>query len=142
MPVYEDHKGKHHVDEGAVILTIMKLVGDKAPADVVGIIEHVSAAPGQGVSSAFNFGKTYGTLRTALKACEVPFRTVTPAEWKRALKLPGLDKSASLEMARELWPEATCFSRAKDHNRAEAALLAYYVYSLGASKLMRAITAH
>jgi hypothetical protein len=97
--------------------------------DPVAIIEHVAAAPGQGVSSAFTFGRTYGVLFTLLQVSGLPVAEVTPRQWKRQLFLGGQDKAASMAMARQLFPintERGEFDRKKDHNRAEAALLAYW----------------
>lgn len=53
-------------------------------------IEQVHAMPGQGVTSMFNFGMNYGGLRMALIAAGIPFETVTPSKWQRALGLPTL----------------------------------------------------
>jgi hypothetical protein len=90
------------------------------------IVEQVGARPGQGVSSMFRFGQSYGTLLGILGALAIPVRHVTPSKWKGAL---GLNSEAEVSRARaiETWPGmADKFSRKKDHNRAEACLLALY----------------
>ena len=94
------------------------------------VIEQVSAMPGNGVSSMFRFGQSLGTIAGACGALGLPVTWVTPSKWK---KEAGLDSTAEKSRARaiETWPDkAALFARVKDHNRAEAALLARW--SIGA----------
>jgi hypothetical protein len=66
-----------------------------------------------------------------------PVRHVSPAKFKRALGLNS-DGEASRARAIDTWPmSADLFSRKRNHNRAEAALLG--LYSLEASDPMLAI---
>jgi hypothetical protein len=88
------------------------------------VIEQVSAMPGQGVSSMFRFGQALGTIAGVVGALGLPVQWVSPAKWKREA---GLDATAERSRGRaiETWPkQAVLFARKKDHNRAEAALLA------------------
>jgi hypothetical protein len=90
------------------------------------IVEQVAAMPGNGVSSMFRFGQSYGTILGVIGTLAIPVRHVTPAKWKKALGLNS-DGEASRARAIETWPtHAELFSRKKDHNRAEAALLGLY----------------
>lgn len=87
-------------------------------------IEHVSAMPGQGVSSMFAFGESFGLARGVLAGLKVPTYTVPPAVWKRAMNLNG-GKDASRAKAAQIWPEhAGEFKRVKDDGKAEACLIA------------------
>ena len=89
-------------------------------------VEESQSFPGQGVSSAFNYGTGYGTILGVLAATQIPYRTVRPAIWKKAAQL-GRDKTDSRRRATELWPaHADQFQRVKDDGRAEAALIALY----------------
>jgi crossover junction endodeoxyribonuclease RuvC len=54
-------------------------------------LERVHAMPGQGVSSTFRFGETYGGARALLEALQVPHELVTPRAWKAMLT--GVDRS-------------------------------------------------
>ena len=93
------------------------------------VIEAVGARPGQGVSSMFRFGQSLGTIAGVCGALGLPVTWVSPSKWKREA---GLDATAERSRARaiETWPDrAALFSRIKDHNRAEAALLA--LWSIG-----------
>jgi crossover junction endodeoxyribonuclease RuvC len=87
------------------------------------VVEQAASRPGQGVSSTFKFGQSYGTILGVVGALAIPVRHVTPAKWKKALGLSG-DGEASRARAIETWPvSADLFARKRDHNRAEAALI-------------------
>jgi crossover junction endodeoxyribonuclease RuvC len=92
----------------------------------VAVIERVGAMPGQGVSSTFKFGASFGVVCGVLAALEIPCHRVSPAVWKKYFKLP-VEKEQSRALALRLFPAtADHFSRKKDHGRAEAALIARY----------------
>jgi len=89
-----------------------------------------------GATSAFNFGKGFGTILGAITALRIPFEEIHPATWKAAV-LAGMakDKSGSVVKACQLFPDkAELFSYRKGKlvvnkdGRAEAALIAYYIY--------------
>lgn len=92
------------------------------------VIEQVGARPGQGVTSMFTFGKSYGFAHALAAAvgCRIAF--VTPAVWKAKMGVAkGADKNASREKVRNMLPKlAHAVTRAKDDGVAEAALLALY----------------
>jgi crossover junction endodeoxyribonuclease RuvC len=94
----------------------------------VAVVELVSAMPGQGVTSMFNFGYGAGLVRGILRANFIPVEVVTPATWKRRMGIKsGAGKDASLAMAKALFQqEAGMFARVKDNGRADATLLAVY----------------
>jgi crossover junction endodeoxyribonuclease RuvC len=90
------------------------------------IVEQVSAMPGNGAAGMFRFGQSYGTILGIIGSLAIPVRLVPASKWKKGL---GLDSSAETSRARaiETWPcNAAMFARKKDHNRAEAALLALW----------------
>jgi crossover junction endodeoxyribonuclease RuvC len=92
------------------------------PAQIM--LERSQPMPRQGVSSTFTTGVVMGSILAACQRAAIPLQMVTPSAWKRAMGL-GADKSASLDKARLLFPTAE-LDRVKDHNRAEALLLAYF----------------
>ena len=95
-------------------------------ADTVAVVEQVGAMPGQGVTSMFAFGQAYGLVLGVLAGLWIPTTTVTPATWKKALKL-NTGKDGARAKAAQLWPaQADQFKRVKDDGRAEAALLAHW----------------
>lgn len=70
--------------------------------------------------------RTLGAIETVAECMKWPTKYVSPQSWKRKFGL-GKEKSQSLETARRLHPEAAAdLKRVKDHNRAEAVLLAHY----------------
>ncbi len=91
------------------------------------IVEQVSAMPGQGVTSSFNFGFTAGAIQGVVAALGIPLRTVHPQVWKRKFGLLGQPKDASrAEASRQLPQFAHLWPLKKHDGRAEAALLALY----------------
>jgi crossover junction endodeoxyribonuclease RuvC len=92
--------------------------------DIQIVVEEVHAMPKQGVSSTFKFGMAYGAALALAERFNTRLELVTPQRWKKSMGLSS-DKSASLAMARHLWPTAP-LSRQKDNGRAEALLLAEY----------------
>ena len=90
------------------------------------VIERVSAMPGQGVVSMFNFGRSYGDVRGVIGAMEVPLHFVTPQKWKKHFGLSS-DKDESRMRAIRVFPSvAESFKLKKHDGRAEAALIALY----------------
>ena len=103
-----------------------------APRGVRGMIEEVSALPGQGVTSMFSFGKAAGAVEMALAALCIPYELVTPAVWKRVMNVRG-DKDEARRQASRLMPAHAKHWPLKKHDgRAEAALLAYYSWQKNA----------
>jgi crossover junction endodeoxyribonuclease RuvC len=97
------------------------------------VLEHTSAMPGQGVGSMFSMGDSFGCLRGVLEALQLEVTLVRPAEWKKEMGLTGKQKDGALDMARQLFPEISVsrLGRKKDHNRAEALLLAEWMRRKG-----------
>ena len=90
--------------------------------DLVCYLEGVASRPGQGVASVFSFGDTYGAIRGVLGALNIPVYTVSPYKWKKALEVSSKDDS--LKASLTLFPSVQF--KKKDHNIAEALLIAYY----------------
>lgn len=99
-------------------------------------MERAQAMPDQGASSGFIYGAAYGALRLAVRGCLVPLTRIESRAWKRAHGLPtGSEKEHSRQIAIHLFPEGWgYFERVRDHNRAEAALIAYYGVMLAHSR--------
>jgi len=90
------------------------------------IVEEVTAMRGWGVGATFRFGGAYYSILAALQLSCIPYLTVRPGRWKKALGLPR-DKLVSRRRATELFPRAyQQFERVKDEGRAEAALIAWW----------------
>lgn len=88
------------------------------------VVERVHSMPAQGVASSFTFGVGFGSILATLQLLPASIEFVSPAVWKRDLGL-SKDKSASLDRARLLFPQAS-LKRQKDDGRAEALLIAHW----------------
>ncbi len=92
------------------------------------VVEQVASMPGQGVASTFTFGQSYGIVLGVIAAVGLPVTHVRPAAWKKTMGVTA-DKETSRRRALDLWPNrADWFKRKKDNGRAEAALLALWLY--------------
>jgi len=122
MPVYQNAKGKTEIN----LYELHEILAPETDEPHMAIIEQVAAMRGQGVTSMFRFGQSYGATQMAVAAHKIPMQFVTPAKWKSYLGL-SRDKGVSRSLASQRFPkQADLFSRAKDDGRAEAALLALY----------------
>ena len=93
------------------------------------VIEQVSAMPGQGVTSMFNFGQSFGILKGICSAMQLPMFFVRPAKWKKYFNLINSQKDASRTRAIEIFPYfSTQLSKKKDSNKADAILIASFYY--------------
>jgi len=91
-------------------------------------VELVGSMPGQGVSSTFAFGRSYGAVLATLATLEIPYELVTPPVWKRAFRLVGCEKDESRAAALRLFPQCASDLRLKKHHgRADALLMAEYL---------------
>ena len=128
MPSMADgKKNKKQVNGSQVFNEISKYIRDKNPNDVKVIIEHVSAMPGQGVTSMFNFGQSFGILKGICSAMNLPMYFVRPAKWKKYFSLINASKDASRTKAIEIFPYFSVnLSKKKDANKADAILIASY----------------
>ena len=93
------------------------------------VIEHVSAMPGQGVTSMFNFGQSFGVIKGICAALKLPIYFVRPMKWKKHFNLIKTNKDASRTKAIEIYPSiSNKLSRKKDSNKADAILIARYFH--------------
>ena len=93
------------------------------------VIEQVSAMPGQGVTSMFNFGQSFGILKGICSAMQLPMFFIRPAKWKKYFNLINSEKDASRTRAIEIFPYfSSQLSKKKDSNKADAILIASFYY--------------
>ena len=93
------------------------------------VVEQVSAMPGQGVTSMFNFGQSFGILKGICSAMQLPMYFVRPAKWKKYFGLINSEKDASRTRVIEMFPYfSSNLSKKKDSNKADAILIASYYY--------------
>ncbi len=91
------------------------------------VVEQVSAMPGQGVTSMFNFGQSFGVIKGICAAMQLPIFFVRPAKWKKYFELINTQKDASRTKAIEMFPKISAIlSKKKDSNKADAILIASF----------------
>ena len=129
MPVMtEGKKNKKQVNGAQIYNEFLKRI-DKKEDEIRVVIEQVSAMPGQGVTSMFNFGQSYGILKGICSAMQLPMFFVRPAKWKKYFNLINSQKDASRTRAIEIFPYfSTQLSKKKDSNKADAILIASFYY--------------
>jgi len=126
MPtMIEGKKNKRQVN-GAQVTNIIKEKLNSNKETVV-VVEHVNAMPGQGVTSMFNFGQSFGVIKGICSALSLPIHFVRPTKWKKHFNLIKTNKDASRTKVIEAYPEISSqLSRKKDANKADAILIARY----------------
>jgi len=91
------------------------------------VVEQVSAMPGQGVTSMFNFGQSFGVIKGICAAMQLPIFFVRPAKWKKHFELINTQKDASRTKVIEMFPKiSSILSKKKDSNKADAILIASF----------------
>ena len=130
MPVMaEGKKNKRQVNGSQIYNEILKRTKNIEKKSIKVVIEQVSAMPGQGVTSMFNFGQSFGVLKGICSAMQLPLYFVRPAKWKKYFNLINSEKDASRTKAIEVFPYfSQQLSKKKDANKADAILISSFFY--------------
>ena len=130
MPTMIDgKKNKKQVNGAQIYNEISKRISMIDKENIRVVIEQVSAMPGQGVTSMFNFGQSFGILKGICSAMQLPLFFVRPAKWKKHFNLINSQKDASRTRAIEIFPYfSSQLSKKKDSNKADAILIASFYY--------------
>ena len=130
MPIMTDgKKNKKQVNGSQVYNEITKRIKQFEKNQIRVVIEHVSAMPGQGVTSMFNFGQSFGILKGICTAMQLPMYFVRPTKWKKYFNLLNSEKDASRTRAIEIFPYfSSQLSRKKDSNKADAILIVSFYH--------------
>ena len=125
----EGKKNKRQVNGSQIYNEILKRISKNEKQDIRVIIEQVSAMPGQGVTSMFNFGQSFGILKGICSAMQLSMYFVRPAKWKKYFGLINSEKDASRTRAIEMFPYfSSQLSKKKDSNKADAILIASFYH--------------
>ena len=126
MPVMADGKKNKRQLNSALLAQLVK-ENVKNIEDTIMVVEQVNAMPGQGVTSMFNFGQTFGAIKGICAALGLPIFFVRPAKWKKHFELINSSKDASRTKVIEMYPSmAEQLSKKKDVNKSDAILIARY----------------
>jgi len=118
-------KNKKQINSAQVTNIIKERLKDGK--EIIVVVEHVNAMPGQGVTSMFNFGQSFGVIKGICAALSLPIYFVRPTKWKKHFNLIKTNKDASRTKVIEAYPEISDkLHRKKDSNRADAILIALY----------------
>ena len=125
----EGKKNKKQVNGSQIYNEILKRIKKIEKQEIRVVIEKVSAMPGQGVTSMFNFGQSFGILKGICSAMQIPMYFVRPAKWKKYFNLINSEKDASRTRAIEIFPYFSSeLSKKKDSNKADAILIASFFF--------------
>ena len=97
-------KNKSQVNGSQIFNEVQKVTLNENKKEVLAVIEQVSAMPGQGVTSMFNFGQSFGVLKGVFSAMQIPMDFVTPVKWKKFFNLINTNKDSSRTKAIEIFP--------------------------------------
>ena len=130
MPtMIEGKKNKKQVNGSQIFNEISEKIKNMDKKNIKVVIEHVTAMPGQGVTSMFNFGQSFGILKGICSAMQLSVYFVRPAKWKKYFNLINSEKDASRTRAIEIFPYySSHLSRKKDSNKADAILIASFFF--------------
>tara|TARA_A100001011_G_scaffold321403_1_gene342375 strand:- start:274 stop:768 length:495 start_codon:yes stop_codon:yes gene_type:complete len=128
MPIMADgKKNKRQINGPQIVNEIQKRIENIPKKNIFVVVEHVSAMPGQGVTSMFNFGQSFGVIKGICSALKLPIYFVRPVKWKKYFNLIKTDKEASRSKAIQIFPYISSkLSKKKDNNKADAILIASF----------------
>ena len=130
MPTMTDgKKNKKQVNGSQIYNEFSKRINKNQNQSIRVIVEQVSAMPGQGVTSMFNFGQSFGILKGICSAMQLPMYFVRPAKWKKYFNLLNSEKDASRARVIEIFPYfSSQLTKKKDTNKADAILIASFYH--------------
>ena len=121
----EGKKNKRQLNSAQLVKLLRDNITKNEEVSVV--VEQVNAMPGQGVTSMFNFGQTFGAIKGVCAALGLPIHFVRPSKWKKHFELINSSKDSSRTKAIEMYPAlSNDLSRKKDVNKSDAILIARF----------------
>ncbi len=126
MPVMaEGKKNKRQLNSAQLVNIIRE--NTNSSEEIIVVVEQVNAMPGQGVTSMFNFGQTFGAIKGVCAALQLPIFFVRPSKWKKHFELIKASKDSSRTKTIEMYPHlSNQLSKKKDVNKSDAILIARY----------------
>ena len=128
MPVMaEGKKNKRQLNSSQLVNILTDNINGDEEAIVV--VEQVNAMPGQGVTSMFNFGQTFGAIKGVCAALKLPIFFVRPSKWKKHFELINSSKDASRTKVIEMYPTLSSqLAKKRDVNKSDAILIAKFYF--------------
>ena len=126
IPVMSEGKKNKRQLNSALLVSLLK-ENVENNEEVAIVVEQVNAMPGQGVTSMFNFGQTFGAIKGICAALRFPIFFVRPSKWKKHFELINSSKDSSRTKAIEMYPKlSNQLTKKKDVNKSDAILIARY----------------
>ena len=126
----EGKKNKRQINGSQTYNEISQRIKNISKKDIFVVIEQVSAMPGQGVTSMFNFGQSFGVIKGICSAMQLSTFFIRPAKWKKYFNLIKSEKDASRTKVIEIFPYISSYlSKKKDSNKADAILIASFFHN-------------
>ncbi len=126
MPVMAEGKKNKRQLNSAQLVNIIK-ENTKNEDEIAVVVEQVNAMPGQGVTSMFNFGQTFGAIKGVCAALKLPIYFVRPSKWKKHFELINSSKDSSRTKVIEMYPTLSHhLDKKKDVNKSDAILIARF----------------
>ena len=127
MPTMSEGKKNKKQINSAQLVNILKKYLNQDQKEISVVVEQVNAMPGQGVTSMFNFGQTFGAIKGVCAALQLPIFFVRPSKWKKHFELINSSKDSSRTKAIEMYPKlSNQLTKKKDVNKSDAILIARY----------------
>ncbi len=121
----EGKKNKRQLNSALLVSLLKENIIDNE--DVAVVVEQVNAMPGQGVTSMFNFGQTFGAIKGICAALNLSIFFVRPSKWKKHFDLINSSKDSSRTKVIEMYPKlSNQLAKKKDVNKSDAILIARY----------------
>ena len=121
----EGKKNKRQLNSALLVSLLRENIIENE--DVAVVVEQVNAMPGQGVTSMFNFGQTFGAIKGVCAALNLSIFFVRPSKWKKHFDLINSSKDSSRTKAIEMYPKlSNQLAKKKDVNKSDAILIARY----------------
>ena len=124
IPVMSEEKNKKQLNSALLVNLLKENINSNEEVAVV--VEQVNAMPGQGVTSMFNFGQTFGAIKGICAALDLPIYFVRPSKWKKHFELINSSKDSSRTKAIEMYPKLSNQLAKKDVNKSDAILIARF----------------
>ena len=123
----EGKKNKRQLNSSQLVNIIKENINKDEETIVV--VEQVNAMPGQGVTSMFNFGQTFGAIKGVCAALKLPIFFVRPSKWKKHFELINSSKDASRTKVIEMYPTLSGqLAKKRDVNKSDAILIAKFYF--------------
>lgn len=128
MPTKELSNGKQMVCARQLTETLKQIIGEHPHEDFACMIEQVNSRPGEGVVSAFSFGRGFGVLEASIISRGLSLEMVRPQVWKKALGMTADKDDVRIKMIKRFPQIAHMLKRKMDDGRAEALAIALYFW--------------